>query len=176
MANPFSGLINSQLKSIFSNVMNAFLAEDGATVPCRLIYPETKLVICPNCEINPVTGKSSGVYKTGGPKPFTKGPCPVCQGLGKKAEEVDETVYLCVIWDYKKWLPMPFPIHTPEGYVQTLSNLTLLPKIKRAKEIVLNSNIEEYVVHRFTRDGEPNPCGCCVGDETFIVTMWKRVG
>ncbi len=155
-------------------MMNALLADDGATVPCRLIYPQTKWTICPNCKINPVTGKSSGEYNGTGPKPFTKAPCPVCQGEGKSSVPETEDIYLMVIWDYKKWFPIGFNLQTPEGYVQTVSNITTMPKLKRAEKIILNTNIEEYVRHSFSREGEPNPCGCCVSDDVFIITMWKR--
>lgn len=175
MANPFSGIITSQLKKVFSNAVKALLASDGITVPCRLIYPGV-ITLCPNCEINPVNNKSKGIYKSGGPVPFNNGVCPHCAGEGKKETPSVEVIYLCLSWDYKDWKKLGFNLETPEGHCLSLCNIDLMPKIKRAKEIILNTNDEEYVKRRFTRVGEPNPCGCCVGDTTFIATLWKVAG
>lgn len=182
MANRFLKAITPKLKKTFSNAMKALLSETGATVPCKLIYPGT-IQICTNCELNPMTQRSSGVYKTGGPVPFIKGQCPYCAGEGKREVNPDpETIYLMVVWSYKEWTKFGFNIQNPDGKALSLSDITTLPKIKRAKEIIFNSNVEDYVRHTFRRIGEPNPCGCCVADpddpvgEMFIGTMWERVG
>jgi hypothetical protein len=37
---------------------------------------------CNNCFPDPVTKKSTGVYRKGGPAPFTGKICPICQGKG----------------------------------------------------------------------------------------------
>lgn len=176
MSNPFLGIITDEFKQTFADMINAMLAEDGVTVPCQLIYPNTLWVKCPNCVINPVTGKSSGVYNGTGPIPFTKAPCPVCYGEGKKPDENTETIYMAIIWNYRKWLPTAIPIPTPEGYIQSICHINLLPKLKRADSIIVNTNISEHVKHRFIREGEPNPAGDCFQKDVFITTMWKRAG
>ena len=39
---------------------------------------------CTNCYLDPTTKKSMGVYRKGGPRPFTGKICPVCNGSGKE--------------------------------------------------------------------------------------------
>lgn len=172
--NPFSKLVTPLFKKTFSNAINALLEEGGATVPCKLIYSSGKYELCPNCLINPVTGKSNGVYNGSGPNPFTNNKCPYCLGIGKKELIEDETIYLMVVWDSKKWMQMASTIQTPEGGVQTFCNIDKMPQIKRAKEIYINTDIDDYVHARYIRNGEPEPVGCCIGDEAFMVTMWKK--
>lgn len=174
MSNPFSGIITPALKKLYTNAVNAMLASDGMTVLCTLVYP-SKIESCPNCEINPATKRSAGIYKSGGPLPFDGGLCGYCSGEGKKETPQTEPVYLLIVWDYKEWMKAGFHVQNPAGYAMSLSNIDLLPKIKRAKEIILKSDIEVYTRHRFAREGEPNPLGCCVGDEAFIATLWKRI-
>ena len=41
-----------------------------------------------------------------------------------------------------------------------------------SKEIVVNTDIEKFVVHRYVRHNEPVPAG--LGRDSFLVTMWKR--
>ena len=38
MANPFSGIIDSSLKSVFNNAISAILEDDALTVACTLEY------------------------------------------------------------------------------------------------------------------------------------------
>ncbi len=174
--NPFSKLISPLFKKTFTNAVNALLEDTAATVPCKLIYSSGKYESCPNCLINPVTGKSSGVYNGSGPISFSTNQCPYCLGVGKKEVKEEEEIYLMVVWDSKKWMQMASTIQNPEGFVQTFCNIDKMPKLKRAKEIYINTNIDNYIHAKYVRNGEPEPCGCCVGDEAFIVTMWKKAG
>lgn len=174
-ANPFTGLITPELKQLFSDGMNYLFSEEGATTPCRLIYATSSKVVCPNCNLNPVTGKSGGVYNGTGPTPFSNTRCPVCNGQGIKEVPVTEVIYMMVIWDVKKFSP-PIIIEGDDVYVQTWCNISLMPKLKRTKEIVVNTRVEDYVRHTFSKASEPQLCGCCISEDAFISTLWKRSG
>jgi len=45
--------------------------------------PEVPKRPCNNCYLDPISRRSTGVYRKGGPSPFTGKVCPVCQGKGK---------------------------------------------------------------------------------------------
>lgn len=177
MSNPFSGFLTTAYKKLFRQAVEAMLADNGMTVPCKIYYTGTKAE-CDNCVINLATGKSSGVYKTGGPLTFTNGLCPRCGGDGVVITRLDETIYCCVSFNYREWTNLGFSVQNPDGMCLTLSTLTTLPKIKNAEEIVINTGVEGYVRHKFVRQGEPNNIGCCLTDDdsAFIATLWKRVG
>ncbi len=177
MSNPFTGIITSDMKLLFTNAIDAMLESTACTVPCRLIYGNTKFTDCSNCIISPVGGRSSNRYQSGGPAPFSFGQCPVCFGLGKIPDEQTEVVNLSVIWDYRDWISfagVDAKTLSKEGFVQTISSLSdTLVNIKRAKSLIIDTDIEKYVHHRFDRHGEPNPIG--LGADTYIVTMWKSI-
>ena len=175
MANPFLGIITSELKTLYNNAIDSLLADDGLTKPCQLIYGGTKNSLCPNCVYDPINRKSTNRYKAGGLYPFSSGQiCPHCNGIGLIGVESTETVYLAIIWDYKQWRKFGFNILSPDGLVVTVCNIDKLPDIKRAKEIIIDTNIQAYVKHRFVREGEPNPMG--FGETRYIATLWKRAG
>ena len=176
MSNPFSGIWSAPLKKLYSNLINAALEQGSLSVPCRLIIFGGRYSTCINCLPNPATGKSSGRYKTGGPIEFAQGICPYCQGVYKKEITEEETVYLVVITDHKEWKKLGFNLQTPEGHVLTISNITTLPAIKKAREVIINTDIEDYIKARYERSGEPNVLGPYLGDEAFIATLWKKVG
>lgn len=173
--NPFSGIITTELKTLFSNMIDALLESTALTLPCEFIYGITKWETCPNCNFNVSLGKSSNTYKSGGPIYFDHGICPVCKGEGRKEiPSTESDIYMAIIYDHKKWLPMNFTPSSPETSIQTISSIELMPKIKRAKEIIVNTDIEAYVRQRYVIDGEPQPYG--FGNDLYIATIWKRSG
>ncbi len=173
MSNPFDGLISTDFKLMFTNMIDEVIR--GTSVPCRLIYGGAKFTKCPNCNFNSITGKSANTYLSGGPIPFSKGICPHCNGDGRIPDENDDDIVnLAVLWDYRKWFQVGQVVANPDGMVQTLCSMGLISRLKKAKEIIVDTNLEKYVRHRFIRDGEPTPIG--LGDDQYIICMWKRSG
>lgn len=174
MANPFLGLISPAFKQTFNYAIDAILEDTALTVPCQLIYGNTNPTECENCMFDPLTGRSAGIYRAGGPVAFIDGQiCPWCHGEGLKSEEASESgIYMGVIWDYKKWVNFDPSTRSPIGSVQTMCKMSLYSKIKQAQSVVFNTGLEELYHHRFMRDSEPTPAG--LGDDAYIFTFWKR--
>lgn len=183
MANPFSGVISSAFKGTFDNAIDALLMDDALTRPCKLIYQGSAIEVCDNCSFDPIGRKSSNRYKAGGPIPFPAGGiCPSCGGAGMKTAETTETVRLLVTWDNKGWkdlgargLPdgmqqQPF---TPNQFAQTMSGLSTWPKINRANEIVLDTDVENYIEMRCMKKGDAELCG--MGTSRYVLAMWERI-
>lgn len=171
MTNPFSGIITTAFKDIFTNAIDALLEDAALTVPCRLIYSGTKFTLCYNCLISPITGRSTNIYNGTGGVPFAQSTCPVCGGVGRLSIELTEDIYLAVIRNYKDWVG-GIIVDTPEAYVQTISVISTLDQIKRANQVILNTDITNYAKNLFIRYGEPMPVGF---SEEYIFTMWKKV-
>jgi hypothetical protein len=153
------------------------LEDTALTWPCTIIYGDTKITFCPNCYVNPQTGRSTNRYRPGGPVSFASGKvCPYCSGLGNIEEEQTETLYLALIYDQKQWLPMGHDktAQMGENYIQSLSKFsTTYMKLVRAKELIMDTSIEGYSRERYVRDGEPMPAG--FGSSDYVVCMWKKV-
>ncbi len=174
MGNPFLGLITPALKNLFTDAFDALLEDNACTVPCSLIFSGTKYTDCINC-IKPVGGGSANLYHDGGPVPFRSGqPCPLCGGAGLILSNQTETIYLLVLWNYKDWIGVPNAISRPSGTVQTISKMSTIGQLKEANEIIIDTDIQPRVTHRFVRDGEPNVCG--LGASSYITTMWSKAG
>lgn len=171
MANPFSGIITSSFKTLFTNMIDSLLEDDALTLPCQLIYEGTKFTLCTNCTPNPMSGRSTNVYKGGGPAPFYTGSCPICHGVNRIADNQTESLNMAVIWDYRQWLG-DMAVQNPEGFVQTISLIDTLDNIKRANEVIIDTDIQNYVKHVFEREGEPNPQG--FGASSYVFTLWKK--
>lgn len=147
----------------------------GLSIPCRLIYTGSKYEDCPNCLGNPYSPGGS-IYSGSHGQPFRFGqPCPTCGGSGVRVVESTEDIRLCVIWDYKQFTNLAGPLVGDVGsMIQTFSKMsTTIDKIKQATSIIVDTDIEQYSKHRFSRIGEPNPCG--FGASTYITTLWEKV-
>ena len=169
----FDGIITPEFKQLYKDAITALLEDTALTVPCTFVYGDTKFTQCPNCEFDAIGNKSANIYKGGGPIAFVQGNiCPVCNGKGRKPTESTETVYLMVLWNYKDWINWDYRTQAPDGMIQTICSISLLPKIKQAKKIIVDGQLVGLARHEFIRHQEPNPLGF---NDNFISTMWKKV-
>jgi len=166
--NPFDNLINAEFKNTFKYAIQATI--DGFAIPCRIVYPYTKYEAC-DCVGSDIGNTSSNRHITGAPVPFhsIQG-CSLCDGSGKRPVETVENVDLAVIFDYKQFIKIA-DIQIPVGAVQILSSKSMLPKLKKARELVLDTDNETLIKQRVTLHGEPTPMGF---DKEFILTIWIR--
>lgn len=118
------------------------------------IADETKLVTvntseCPNC----IPGSSS-IYKTGGPIPFTFGPCPYCGGKNEIVTETSETVYLRTYPNKRNWIKIG-NIEAPDGAIQILAKMSDLTKIKQCSYMIFFP-LSDW---KYKLDSDPFPYG-----------------
>tara|TARA_Y100000296_G_scaffold19091_1_gene22813 strand:- start:91 stop:603 length:513 start_codon:yes stop_codon:yes gene_type:complete len=143
-----------------------------------LVYPE-KREDCPNCIMDTLgtRNRSMSIYQPGGPYPFERGmPCPYCNGKGYKATETTEDITLRVYWNRKYWVDIGIAVDIPDGSIQTISYMTDLPKINKAKFLIPKyDGIEQYEQMKFQRLGSSYPQGFKQNETKYVVTFWGRV-
>jgi len=167
----FTGLISSAFKQLHADAIIEVVR--GSAIPCTLVYANPPSTTCPNCIFDNAGNKSSGRYKAGGAQTFV-GICPICLGRGILIVETSVSIDLALIYDSKSWIPLRTGVNSPLGFVQTLSLLSTMDDIKKAKELITDVvDLSTQVRQRFERYGEPETCG--FGQSTIIATMWKRI-
>lgn len=171
--NPLSGIISAAFKQTFKNAIDALLESSALSLPCRLVYGVTKFTSCPNCITNPATQVSIGKYNGTGSKPFSSGVCPVCNGEAKIKTESTETLYLAVVSDIKKWLPIPTQ-NIPAGSVMTISTIDYTTKLNNTQKLIINEDVESITRGEFVKAGDPMPMG--LGEDAYVAFFWKKVG
>ena len=151
--------------SVFNTYNEAVLL---FTRTATLVYPE-KREQCSNCYMDTMGTRNRSIskYRSGGPYPFERGmPCPYCNGKGYKANETTNK---------KFWVDIGIPIDVPDGAMQTISYMTDLEKINKAKYIIPNyDGIEKYDQSRYERAGSSYPQGFKQNATKYIVTFWTR--
>jgi len=96
----------------------------------------------------------------------------MCNGNGKRAVESSEDLNLMIIWNPKEFFNAG-TVESADGMIQTVTFVANTPKLKRAKEIIVNTDQGSYGRYRYQRTSEPTPCGF---SSEFIECMWKRSG
>ena len=128
------------------------LIDDIPGLTCTLIYPR-KQAECDNCSLDPMTGRSTNVYKVGGPIPFTNFQvCPRCNGEGHLTSPATDTIEARIYWEPKSWVDIGIKVAKPDNTAMMIGYLTDLTKIKKANKI----SVEGYY---YTRLGEAVPHG-----------------
>jgi|LULG01.1.fsa_nt_gb hypothetical protein len=154
----------------YNELGDAMISNFG--VMCNLVYPE-KRAECTNCTLIGFGGRSTSIYKAGGPLAFTTGMvCPLCEGRGFKITENTEKIRLRVYWNRREWVDVGFEADVPDGLIQTIGYMTDMPKLKKAKNIIVHETIQGYGTMRFTREGSPYPHG--FKQDRYAVTFWRR--
>ena len=170
-----ANIISQQFKDLFNTAIDEILSAHGLTVPCKFIYSNSNPELCSNCIFDSINTRSSNIYNGSGPVPFANQTiCPVCNGVGLLSGSKEELVNLAVIFDSKYWLNWKYnSIHVTDGMVQTICHSSLLPKIRNAERVQINTNMENYGSYFYTRSSDPELAG--FGDSRYIITMWKRL-
>jgi hypothetical protein len=167
-------IITSDLKNLYKSFIDELLRENSLSLPCKLLYDSSSFTECANCIVDPVSHRSSNMYKSGGPLSFADGQiCPYCRGLGGVYSEGSDILNLLVLFDYKSWINFNAKINSPDGLVQTISKLADYPKIKSCNKIIIDTNISNYTQNYFQRNSDPEPCG--FGESSYFFTFWKKI-
>jgi hypothetical protein len=167
-------MINSTFKQIFKERIDSMFGINGLSLPCKLISKDRKKTQCPNCITDPINGKSSGRYKSGGPINFSYGQlCPICNGIGFTHNTTEEVVDLLVVHDYKKWINFNTNINIADGYIQTIAKFSDLSKLQKANTLILDYSAGYIPSNEYIRDSEPQPIG--LGNTDYLYVFWKVV-
>lgn len=167
-------IITNELKTLYKTMIDSLLEENALSLPCKLIYEHSNKTQCNNCDIDPLSGRSANIYKTGGPVNFINGQlCPVCGGDGYLFDKKEENINLLVIFQYKYWINFNTNINSPDGIIQTICGMEHLPKIKNANRLLIDSDLTGVTRNLFSRFSDPEPAG--FGESSYIFTFWKKI-
>ena len=89
-----------------------------------------------------------------------------------KEVEKTEDIKLKVYCDNKSWVKVGGDMVIPDNAIQTIFFATDLPKISKAKELIVHKDIKDYKEMRFKMHGEPFPMG--LKQNRYFGCFWER--
>ena len=167
-------MINSTFNKQFTDQIDKMFGTNGLSRPCKLIAKDKKRTQCNNCKIDPINGKSSGRYKSGGPINFPYGQlCPICNGVGFIFDTTgnETAINLLVIYDYRKFITFSTNVNIPDGSIQVLAKFADLEKLQRANTLIVDTSAGYIPNNEYEPVSQPQPIG--LGASDYLFMYWK---
>ena len=150
-------LITSALKNLHKQLIDEVV--EGCAVPCTFVFGGCERVCA--CSETP---------QLASPNNF----CSVCNGTGKILVEETECIQLPVTFNAKEFKSMAGrSLQVNEGYAETMCSIELVPKIRSAQYVILDSCNDCYMNNRYKRFSSPEPCG--LADKHYVLTVWELI-
>ena len=153
-----SGVFNK-----YAAIADEMLASTGFGVSCTLVYTDEIEVISQSVPAIKQK-KVKNLQQAAPPNGFSRGSSKF------KTVENTESITLRVYWsekDFKKF----GGVQVPDGSVMTIGAYSDLPKVSRAKALLINTDKSGNVEWRFTRASEPTIHGL---DNNYFMCVWER--
>ena len=90
-----------------------------------------------------------------------------------KEIEVLSDIKLKVYWDAKQWIGVTGSIQVPDNSIQTIGFMDDLPRVLKAKSLIVHKGIKDLKEMRFQRFGEHIPIG--IKQNRYFACFWSRV-
>jgi hypothetical protein len=90
-----------------------------------------------------------------------------------KEVEILTDIKLKVYWNPKEWINVTGAIQVPDNVIQTIGFMSDLPKILKAKALIVNKDLLDIKQMRFQRMGEHIPMG--LRQNRYFSCLWSRV-
>lgn len=134
-------------------------------VTCQLVYTETVEEIS-NAYDNIPTNLSINAHRNGQDQ-YRKE-----NKVFREIEKIED-IKIKVYWKKKDFIEIGGDIVVPSNSIQTIFFATDLPKITRAKTLIVHKGIKDLQEMRFQRSGEPFPMG--LRQNRYFGCFWQRV-
>lgn len=129
---------------------------------------------CPNCEYDTIRKRSTGIYRIGGPRPFTRGrKCPYCKGRGFEETAVTKCIKCLIKWNPVDAEHFGVAISQRKGIVRLKTYLTEADDLARAKTVIVNYDIVSQMKLRVKLIQGPIPVG--LREDRYCISFWELI-
>lgn len=163
--------ISPALIRLYQDRIDALLNQLGKNVVLEFDPVQTP---CPNCLFDPITNRSTGVYRDAGPEPFPRGrKCPYCKGEGVVTSNETRCIKCLIKWAPKDAMNYGLTVTDPRAIVRTKCLLTNAPLIARARTAIIDYGISDVTRLKVKRLRGPVPVG--LREDRYAITFWQLV-
>jgi len=129
---------------------------------------------CPNCTYDTMRQRSTGIYQTGGPRPFARGKrCPYCKGKGLTETAVNKCIKCLIKWNPKDAENFGIALTQKKGIVRLKTFLTEADDLRRARTVLVNHDIVDKMKLRMRLIKGPTPVGLQV--DRYCISFWELI-
>jgi hypothetical protein len=163
--------IPNELVTIYQENIDALVNQLGKNI---LIEFDPIITDCPNCEIDNIRQRSRGIYKIGGPVPFSRGQqCPYCKGNGQLTETPQKCIKALIKWNPKELDDYGISVADDKAKVRVKTFLTDFDDLVRARTIIVDYDQRSVTHLRARRIGGINPIG--LREDRYCISYWELI-
>ncbi len=162
-------LITDKLIQVYQSRIDALINQLGKNV---LLQFDPIREPCPNCLFDTIRKRSLGIFKPGGPRPFIKGrKCPYCKGRGLLETPVTKCIKCLTKWNPRDAENYGISIQQRKGLVRLKTFLTESDDLRRARTVVVNSDVSDQMTLKMRLLKGPIPVG--LQEDRYCITFWE---
>ena len=163
--------ISDELIDIYQSRIDALINQLGKHV---LLQFEPVRTPCTNCYYDTIRKRSNGIYRPGGPRPFSRGrKCPYCKGRGFLETEATECIHALLKWNPSEAEDYGISVTDHQGVVRIKTYLTHLPSLMRAETAIVNYDIQDVLKLRVSKIKGPIPVG--LREDRYCISFWGLI-
>jgi len=163
--------ISSDLIDIYQSRIDALINQLGKNVYLEFTPIREP---CPNCEYDTMRKRSTGVYKTGGPRPFARGlKCPYCKGRGFTETPVNKCIKCLIKWNPEDAKNYGISVSKMGGIVRLKTYLTEADDLSRAQTVIVNHDIVNQMKLKVKLVQGPVPVG--LREDRYCISFWELI-
>ena len=163
--------IGDDLIAIYQSRIDGLIDQLGKHV---LINFDPIQEICPNCLFDTMGGRSIGIYKVGGPTPFSRGQkCPYCKGHGFLITERQKCIKALIKWNPKDAATYGVSVRKHRDIVRFKTFASELDDLIRARFAISNSAISDMIKLKVKLIKSPILVG--LRESRYCISFWELV-
>lgn len=163
--------ISDELIGIYQSRIDALINQLGKNV---ILEFDPIVEPCVNCFQNTIEHRSNGVYKSGGPIPFSRGQkCPYCKGHGFLERKVEKCIKCLIQWRPQDAKNYGISTSDSKDIVRLKTFLTSGDDLIKAKTAIVNHDISDILKLRVRLIRGPVIVG--LRESRYIITFWELI-
>lgn len=163
--------ISSDLIQIYQSRIDALINQLGKNI---LLEFDPIREPCTNCLPDIISNRSVGIYRIGGPIPFTRGQkCPFCKGIGFLEQKVTQCLKCLIKWNPREIKNYGISVSKYNNIVRLKAFLTDSDNLSRAKTAIIDYDIQNIFKQRVKLIKGPVPVG--LREDRFCVSFWELI-
>jgi hypothetical protein len=147
------------------DIFDLYECQADAFINCSgkqlILYFPSSVDECANCVQDPMTGRSSAIFKEGGPVPFRNHTtCPVCAGEGRALLPPSAVMPCRIYWEPSSYKNLAVSsLESPDGIVRIIAYAIHSTQLQRATQIEIATGDPIMGNIKCKREGPPLPHG-----------------
>ncbi|UCG02427.1 MAG: hypothetical protein JSW11_00245 [Candidatus Heimdallarchaeota archaeon] len=163
--------ISDIIVDVYQDCLDSLINQLGKNVILNFMPQKIE---CPNCEYDTLRRRSTGVYKTGGPRPFLfKTKCPYCHGVGFLEMEINKCIKCLIKWNPSSLVNWGISVEDHESVVRLKTYLDHLEDLMKAETAIVQYDSMGFVKLKVRRIIDPVPAG--LREDRYCISFWELI-